>query len=140
MTGKAKARDSLYLSLMAMESSAARMCRICESLQWRSTVSMPSSVQSNKYQFDVNTLLSIRTKSPVPKKTFSCNFSYDYFQYSHFTFVLHNLLVGGGGGGGFFLACKDLGRMFDHSFPACIFFFFFKVEISLCKLISLFMP
>ena len=21
--------------------------------------------------------------------------------------------------GGFFLACEDLGKMFDHSFPAC---------------------
>ena len=31
---------------------------------------------------------------------------------------------GGGGGGGFFLACEDLGRMFNHSFPACDFFFF----------------
>ena len=30
---------------------------------------------------------------------------------------------GGGGGGGFFFACKDLGRMFDNSFPACAFFF-----------------
>ena len=25
--------------------------------------------------------------------------------------------------GGFILACMDLGRMFDHSFPACAFFF-----------------
>ena len=30
------------------------------------------------------------------------------------------------GGGGFFLACEDLGRMFDNSFPVCVFFFFFK--------------
>ena len=30
---------------------------------------------------------------------------------------------GGFGGGGFFLACEDLGRLFDHSFPACAFFF-----------------
>ena len=29
-----------------------------------------------------------------------------------------------GGFGGFFLDCKDFGRMFDHSFPACTFFFF----------------
>ena len=42
---------------------------------------------------------------------------------------------GGGGGGGFFLSCEDLGRMFDHSFPACAFFF--KVEISSLTLISL---
>ena len=41
-----------------------------------------------------------------------------------------------GGGGGFFLMCEDLGRMFDSSFPACTFFF--KVEISLHKLIPLF--
>ena len=27
---------------------------------------------------------------------------------------------------GFFLAWEDLGRMFDHSFPACAFFFFFN--------------
>ena len=26
---------------------------------------------------------------------------------------------------GVFLACEDLGRMFDNSFPACAFFFFF---------------
>ena len=32
---------------------------------------------------------------------------------------------GGGGGGGFFLACKDFGRMFEHSFPACAFVSFF---------------
>ena len=32
---------------------------------------------------------------------------------------------GGGGGGGFFLACKDLGRMFDNSFPTCAFFVLF---------------
>ena len=25
------------------------------------------------------------------------------------------------GGGGFFLACEDLGRMFDDPFPACAF-------------------
>ena len=29
----------------------------------------------------------------------------------------------GGGGGGFLLACEDLGRMFDHSFPARAFLF-----------------
>ena len=27
--------------------------------------------------------------------------------------------------GGFLLACEDFGRMFDHSFPVCTFFFFF---------------
>ena len=36
----------------------------------------------------------------------------------------------------FFLACEDFGRMFDHSFPACAFFF--KVEISSRTLIPLF--
>ena len=30
---------------------------------------------------------------------------------------------GGGGEGGFFLACEDLGRMLDHSFPAYALFF-----------------
>ena len=30
---------------------------------------------------------------------------------------------GGGGGGGFFLACEDLGRMFNYSFPSDAFFF-----------------
>ena len=43
------------------------------------------------------------------------------------------------GGGCFFHACVDLWRMFNSSFPAC-FFFFFKVEISLCTLIPLFRP
>ena len=47
---------------------------------------------------------------------------------------------GGGGSGGFFLACEDFGRMFDHSFPACAFFFFFAVEISKRTLILLFRP
>ena len=42
--------------------------------------------------------------------------------------------------GGFFLAYKDLGRMFDDSFSACafFFFFFFEMEISSCTLIPLF--
>ena len=35
--------------------------------------------------------------------------------------------------GGFFLACKDLGEKFNHSFPACAFFFY--VEICSCTLI-----
>ena len=42
--------------------------------------------------------------------------------------------------GGFFLACEDLGRMFDHSFPPQHFFFFLEVEISSRTLIPLFMP
>ena len=37
--------------------------------------------------------------------------------------------------------CEDFWRMFNHPFPACIFFFFFfKVEISSHTLIPLFMP
>ena len=40
--------------------------------------------------------------------------------------------------GGFFLACEDFGRMFDHSFPACAFFFGVEVEISSRTLIPLF--
>ena len=44
------------------------------------------------------------------------------------------------GGGGFFLAGEDFGRMFDNLFPACAFFFFWLVEISLSKLIPLFRP
>ena len=30
----------------------------------------------------------------------------------------------GGGSGGFFLACEDLGKMFDNLFPAYTFLFF----------------
>ena len=46
-----------------------------------------------------------------------------------------------GDGGGFFLACENFGRMFDNSFPACaFFFFFFKVEIRSHALIPLLMP
>ena len=46
---------------------------------------------------------------------------------------------------GFFLACKDFGRMFDNSFPACTvfvwgLFVFLIVEISLHTLIPLFRP
>ena len=33
------------------------------------------------------------------------------------------ILLSDSGGGGFFYACEDFGRMFDHSFPACTFFF-----------------
>ena len=41
--------------------------------------------------------------------------------------------------GDFFLTCEDFGRMFNNSFPACVFWgFFFKVEISLHTLIPLF--
>ena len=40
--------------------------------------------------------------------------------------------------GGFFLACKDFGRMFNQSLPACAFFFFFKAEIRSHTLIPLF--
>ena len=45
----------------------------------------------------------------------------------------------GNGGGDFFLACKAFGRMFNHSFPICAFFFFLSGECSR-MLISLFMP
>ena len=38
---------------------------------------------------------------------------------------------GKGGGGGFFLTCKNLGRMFTHSFPARAFLFdFFKWRLA----------
>ena len=51
-------------------------------------------------------------------------------------------LIGiGGGGGGFFLPCEYFGRMFDHSFPACDFFFFFlKWRLACASLIILFRP
>ena len=41
--------------------------------------------------------------------------------------------------GVFFLACEDLGRMFDDSFPTCAVFGVFEVEFSSCTLIPLFM-
>ena len=42
--------------------------------------------------------------------------------------------------GGFFLAFEDFGRMFDHLFRACGFFFFFlTVEIISRTLIPFFM-
>ena len=56
-----------------------------------------------------------------------------------FLYLLLYLLFTGGGGG-FFLMCEDFGRMFNSSFPACVFFFFFKVEISSRTLIPLFWP
>ena len=37
---------------------------------------------------------------------------------------------GGGGGGGFFLACEDVRRIFDHSYPAYVFCFFFKWRVA----------
>ena len=36
---------------------------------------------------------------------------------------------GGAGGGGIFLASDDFGRMFDHSFPAHAFLFYFVLFI-----------
>ena len=33
------------------------------------------------------------------------------------------------GDGGFSLACEDLGRMFDNSFPACVFVIFIIIII-----------
>ena len=38
--------------------------------------------------------------------------------------VVNSLVNGGGGGGGFFLTYKDYGRMFHHSFPTGVVFFF----------------
>ena len=41
----------------------------------------------------------------------------------------------------FVFACEDFERMFDHSFPACAFFFFFlKWKLGRAHLIPLFMP
>ena len=59
----------------------------------------------------------------------------DWWQ-RYFSGVVSNVVVG------FFLACEDLGRMFDNLFPACAVFllFFFKVEISSRTLIPLFRP
>ena len=50
--------------------------------------------------------------------------------------------VGLGGGGGLFLACEDLGRLFDHSFPVWALKKKKekKKEISSRTLIPLFMP
>ena len=45
-----------------------------------------------------------------------------------------------GGGGGFFLTCKDLGGMFDHSFLHVFVVVCFEVEISSHTLIPLFRP
>ena len=46
---------------------------------------------------------------------------------------------GSSGGGGFFLACEDFGECTTIHSPLT-HFFFFKVEISSCTLIPLFMP
>ena len=40
----------------------------------------------------------------------------------------------------FLSLARILGRMFDYSFPACTFFFFFLVEVSSRPLIPFFMP
>ena len=52
---------NMYLSLITTESSAVRMCRICESLQWRRIMSMPSSAPSFQYETDVNSTLLTNT-------------------------------------------------------------------------------
>ena len=63
----------MYLSLITTESSAVRMCRICESLQWCSIMSMPSSARSCKYETEVNsTLLSITVASMRLRSTHYC--------------------------------------------------------------------
>ena len=66
--------------------------------------------------------------------------AWQFFFFFFFLFFSHFFPVLLGGGGGFFLTCEDFGRIFDNSFPACTFFFFFKVEISSCVLIPLFRP
>ena len=50
------------------------------------------------------------------------------------------VIYSGGGGGGFFIACEDIGRMFEHSFPACTFFKFYLKWRSARTLIPLFTP
>ena len=73
------------------------------------------------------------------------------FNLSGWTFLRKAVALGGGGG--FSLAFEDFGRMFDHSFSACAFFFlsfflsfflfffnFFWVDISSRALIPLFRP
>ena len=45
-----------------------------------------------------------------------------YFDYTTTSYQLRKAFLGGDG---LLLAYEDLGRMFDHSFPACPFFFFF---------------
>ena len=52
---------------------------------------------------------------------------------------LCNPLISVGGGGGIFLACKGLGRLFDHSYPACASFFFLQ-EINSHTVTALFRP
>ena len=59
-----------------------------------------------------------------------------HFQWAVIIIIIH-------GAGGFFLACKGLGRMFDHTFPACAFLLFFSPlegGISLQTHIPLFTP
>ena len=45
-----------------------------------------------------------------------------------FNFVVSIHIVGGSVG--FFLASEDLGRMFNQSFPAWLFFFFLKWRLA----------
>ena len=89
---------------------------------------------------------SVRTGFPPSSHTFSLRipfFHTKYHCYWRFCSVCawHQKYCCDGGCG-FILACKDFGRMFDPSCPACSFFFssFFKVEISWLSLIPLFMP
>ena len=41
------------------------------------------------------------------------------------TFSFLQQLFASKSGGSFFLPCEDLGRIFDHTLPTCVFFFFF---------------
>ena len=43
-----------------------------------------------------------------------------------FNVRLTSSLSKGMSGVGFFLVCKDLGRVFDNSFPACAFYIYIK--------------
>ena len=90
-TGKAL---NMYLSLITTESSAVRMCRICESLQWRRIMSMPSSAHSFKYETDVNSTLLTNTVAIMRlRSTHYCPSQMQAWDWGQHITVHHSLWV-----------------------------------------------
>ena len=111
----------------------------------------PNPILTHTYQPIPNSKPHIHVSVPVCTKYNTKTYLPTYIKYSTNTYIYYHLyqiqhlriatnlqqikyqhapILAGtnskGLGGGSSLACEDLGRMFDHSFSACTFFFFLK--------------
>ena len=75
---------------------------------------------------DLCNTITVYNNNTLADPTLSCYFEPVMVRglYDCWTCINLSVNVLNGGDGGLFLACEDLGRMFDYSFPACAFFFF----------------